>query len=130
MSKFIWLVKQAMWLIPIVIVPKKNGKIRLCINYRKSNAATVMDVFPLPFTNGVLDAIARYEVYSFFNRFIVYNQIWMNPDDQEKMKFIIKWGVFAVVVMMFELKTAPATAGRRNISNISGCVLKTARFLD
>ena len=48
---FIRPVKKATWLRPIVVVPKKNGKIRVYVDYRKLNAATVTDAFPLPFTD-------------------------------------------------------------------------------
>ena len=109
---FIRPVKQATWLSPIVVVPKKNGKIRVCVDYRKLNAATVTDAFPLPFTDGVLDAVAGHEVYSFLDGFSGYNQIRMNPADQEKTAFVTEWGVFVAVVMMFGLKTAPATFQR------------------
>ena len=109
---FIWSVKKATWLSPIVVVPKKNGKIRVCVDYRKLNAATVTDAFPLPFTDGVLDAVAGHEVYSFLDGFSGYNQIRMHPDDQEKTTFVTEWGVFVAVVMMFGLKTAPATFQR------------------
>ena len=73
------------------------------------NVATVTDTFPLPFTNGVLDGVVGHEVYSFLNGLRGYNQIRMHPDDQEKMTFVIEWGVFLSVVMMFGLKTAPTT---------------------
>ena len=46
---FIRPVKRTTWLSLIVVVPKKNGKIRVCVDYRKLNAATVTDKFPLPF---------------------------------------------------------------------------------
>ena len=109
---FIRPVKKATWLSPIVVVPKKNGKIRVCVDYRKLNAATVTDAFPLPFTDGVLDAVAGHEVYSFLDGFSGYNQIRMHPDDQEKTAFVTEWGVFVAVVMMFGLKTAPTTFQR------------------
>ena len=67
------------------------------------------DAFPLPFTDGVLDAVAEHEVYSFLDGFSGYNQIQMHLADQEKTAFVIKWGVFVAVVMMFGLKTAPTT---------------------
>ena len=70
---FIRPVKQATWLSPIMVVPKKNGKMRVCVDYRKLNAATVTDTFSLPFTDGVLDAEAGHEVYSFLDRFSGYN---------------------------------------------------------
>ena len=66
---FIRPVKQTTWLSPIVVVPKKNGKIKVCVDYWKLNAATVMDAFPLPFTDAVLDAVADHEVYSFLDGF-------------------------------------------------------------
>ena len=105
-------VKKATWLSPIVVVPKKHGKIWVCMDYWKLNAATVTDAFPLPFTDGVLDAIAGHEVYSFLDGFSGYNQIRMHPDDQEKTAFIAEWGVFVAVVMMFGMKTASATFQR------------------
>ena len=67
--------KQAMWLSLIVVVLKKNGKIRVCVDYQKLNAATVTDAFPLPFTDDVLDAVAKHEVYSFLDGFNGYNHI-------------------------------------------------------
>ena len=109
---FIRPVKQATWLIPIMVVPKKNGKIRICVDYRKLNTTTVIDAFPLPFTNGVLDAVAGHEVYNFLDGFSGYNQIWMHPADQEKTAFVTEWGVFVAVVMMFKLKTTPTTFQR------------------
>ena len=55
--------------------PEENGKILVSVDYRKLNAATVTDVFPIPFTNGVLDAVAGHEVYSILDGFSGYNQI-------------------------------------------------------
>ena len=89
----------------IVFVPKKNGKIRVCVDYRELNAATMTDVFPLPFTDGILDAVAGHDIYSFLDGFSGYNQVRMHPDDPE-------WGVFFAVVMMFGLKTTPTTFQR------------------
>ena len=94
---FIRSVKKATWLSPIVVVPKKNDKIRVCVDYWKLNAAMVTDTFLLPFTNGVLHAVAGHEVYSFLDGFNGNNQIRMHPDDQEKTTFVTEWGVFAAV---------------------------------
>ena len=95
-----------------MVVPKKNRKIRVCVDYRKLNAATVTDAFPLPFIDGVLDAVAGHEIYSFLDGFSGYNQVWMHPDDQKKTTFVTEWGVFVALVMMFGLKTALATFQR------------------
>ena len=109
---FIRPVKRATWLSPIVVVPKKNGKLRVCVDYRKLNEATINDAFPLPFTDGVLDTVAGHEMYTFLDGFSGYNQIRMAEEDQEKTAFVTEWGVFVAVVMMFGLKTAPATFQR------------------
>ena len=94
------------------VAPKKNGNIRVCVDYRKLNAVTITDAFPLPFTDGVLDAVAGHEMYSFLDGFCGYNQVCMHPEDQEKTAFVTEWGVFVVAVMMFGLKTAPTTFQR------------------
>ena len=77
----------------------------------------VTDAFPLPFTDRVLDAVARHEIYSFLDEFSGYNKIRMHPADQEKT-FVMEWGVFVAVVMMFRLKTTPATFQRIIMENI------------
>ena len=74
---FIRSVKRVTWLSHIVVVPKKNENIRVCVDYRKVNAATVMDGFPLPFTDSVLDTVAGHECYSLLDGFSAYNQICM-----------------------------------------------------
>jgi hypothetical protein len=52
---------------PIVIVPKKNGKLTICIDFKKLNAATKKDPYPLPFTDEMFNTIAMYEAYSFLD---------------------------------------------------------------
>ena len=106
---FIRPVKRATWLRPIIVVPKKKGRIRVCIDYKKLNTVTVTNAFPLPFTDSVLDAVARYEMYNFLDGFSRYNQVRVHLDDQENTTFITEWCVLVVVVMMFGLKTTPAT---------------------
>ena len=87
----------------------------------------VANAFLLPFIDRVLDAVTGHEVYSFLDRFNGYNQIRMHPEDQEKTMFVMKWGVFVVVVMMFELKTAPTTS-QRNIMEIFSVLQTTLQF--
>ena len=67
-------------------MPKKNGKIRVCIDYRKLNVVT--DAFPLPFTDNVLDVVVGHEMYNFLDGFSRYNQVRMHPKDQEKIAFV------------------------------------------
>jgi len=65
--KFIQLVEEATWLSPIVIVPKKNGKLKICIDCKKLNVATKKDPYPLPFTDEMLNIVVGYEAYSFLD---------------------------------------------------------------
>jgi len=64
---FIQSIKDATWLSPIVVVPKKNGKLKIYINFKKLNAATKKDPYPLPFIDEVLNIVARYEAYIFLD---------------------------------------------------------------
>lgn len=100
------------WLSPIVIVPKKNGTLRVCIDYKKLNAATMTDPFPIPFTDAMLDAVAGHEMYSFLDGFSGYNQVLMAPEDRVKTDFVTEWGAYASNVMTFGQKNAPATFQR------------------
>mgnify|MGYP002776914060 CR=1 FL=1 len=59
-----------------------------------------------------MDAVAGHEMYSFLDGFSEYNQVRMHAEDSEKIAFVIEWGVFVVVVMMFGLKIAPVTFQR------------------
>ena len=72
---FIYEIEHTDWVSPIVIVMKKNGKIRVCVNYKKVNAATKRDNYPLPYTKHMLERVAGKEAYSFLDGFSGYNQV-------------------------------------------------------
>ena len=93
--------EKATWISPIVIVPKKNMKIRVCVDYRRLNAATIPYPFPLPFMDS---EVAGKEMYTFLDGFSGYNQVKMALEDRDKTAFITEWGVFVATVMMFGLK--------------------------
>lgn len=109
---FIAPVEEASWLSPIVVVPKKNGKLRICIDYRRLNAVTRKDPFPLPFTDDVSDEVAGHAMYSFMDGRSGYNSIEMHPADWYKTAFITEWGAYVWLVMPFGLTNAPATYQR------------------
>ena len=70
---FIYLISDSEWVSPLVIVPKKNGKWRVCVNYRELNKATQKDHFPLPFIDQVLDTLSGKKFFSFLDGFSGYN---------------------------------------------------------
>jgi hypothetical protein len=72
-------VEEAAWLSTIVVVPKKNGKFKICVDFKKVNAVTKKDPFPLPFTHEVLNTVVGCETYSFLDGYFGYYQISIAP---------------------------------------------------
>ena len=100
------------WLANVVLVKKANGKWRLCINFTDINKACPKDSFPLPRIDLIVDATAGHELLNFMDAFFGYNQISMDPDDQEKTSFITAQGTYCYWVMPFGLNNAGATYQR------------------
>jgi hypothetical protein len=71
--EFIYPISDSEWVSPLVIVPKKNGKWRVCVDYRALNKATQKDYFPLPFIDQVLDNLSGKNNFSFLDGFSGYN---------------------------------------------------------
>ena len=114
---FIYPIKNSEWVSPIVVVPKKVGadgkvKIRVCQDFRKLNAATKKDYFPLPFTDMILDHVSGQECYSFLDGFSGYNQVHIREQDQLKTTFTTEWGTYAFNRMPFGLCNTPRTFQR------------------
>ena len=80
------------WLANVVLVKKANGKWRLCIDLTDINKACPKDSFPLPRIDLIVDATAGHELLSFMDAFSGYNQISMDPNNQEKTSFVIAPG--------------------------------------
>ena len=100
------------WIANIVPVPKKDGKVRMCVDYRDLNKASPKDDFPLPHIDMLVDNTAKFNVFSFMDGFSGYNQIRMALEDMEKTTYITPWGTFCYRVMPFGLKNAGATYQR------------------
>jgi transposase InsO family protein len=109
---FIYKVPYSEWVSPIVVVPKKNGKLRICQDFRRLNSVTRKDYFPLPFTDTMLDAVSGHKTYSFMDGFSGYNQIQIYEPHRWYTTFTTDWGTFAYMVMPFGLCNAPATFQR------------------
>lgn len=76
------------WLANIVVVRKKNGKNRMCIDFTDLNKACPYDSFPFPHIDSLVESTVDHEMMSFMDVYSSYNQILMHPNDQEKMAFI------------------------------------------
>ena len=111
-ADFIYEIEHTNWVSPTVVVPKKNGKLQVCVNLKQVNAATIRDNYPLPIMDHVIERVAGNAAYSFLDGFFGYNQVSIDPKDQHKTSFAMEWGIFAYRVMPFGLTNAPATFQR------------------
>jgi transposase InsO family protein len=100
------------WNSPIVIVAKKNGDIRLCVDYRRLNAVTKRSVFPIPATNQLLDCLAGSSYFSTLDLSQGYHQILMAEKDIPKTAFATRRGQFEYKRMPFGLCSAPSSFQR------------------
>ena len=100
------------WLSNVVVVPKKNGKWRVCVNYSNQNDACPKDTFPLPRINRIVDATTSNQLLSFLDAYSSYNKILMYPSNLANTTFITLTGMYCYNVMPFGLKKAGATYQR------------------
>eukprot|EP00833_Pecoramyces_ruminatium_P017519 jgi/Orpsp1_1/1191551/evm.model.d7180000086902.1 len=114
------------WSSPIVLVAKKNGKWRLCADYRKLNSLTVPDSYSLPHIDEIFSSLCGAKIFSTLDLFSGYHQIRMDDDSIDLTSFTTRYGNFVYKVMPFGLCGAPATFQRemnRILFNLLGvCV--------
>jgi hypothetical protein len=113
------------WLSNTVVVKKKNGKWRVCVNFTDLNKACPKDPFPLPKIDQLVDSTAGHERMSFLDAFQGYHQIALREEDQEKTAFITPRGIFCYKVMPFGLKNTGATYQRMVTKMFSELLGKT-----
>ena len=89
---FIYPIPLMDWVSNIVPVNKKQGMIRICIDYRDINRACPKDNYPTPYIDQIIDDCANIQMFSFMDGFSGYNQINILPADQPKTAFIFPWG--------------------------------------
>ena len=119
------------WSSAPVLIRKRDGAVRWCIDYRALNDVTVKDVFPLPLVDDCLDTLAGTVWFSKLDANSAYWQVKIKESDRKKTAFITKYGLFEHVRMGFGLCNSPATYARCMNLVLRGLTWKTVMaFLD
>ena len=113
------------WALPIVLVHKKDGSTRFCIDYRKVNSLTRKDAYPIPKIDKTLNTLAGAKLFSTLDLRSGYWQVQVNPEHWEKTAFCTSEGLLEFNVMPFGLCNAPATFQRLMDSVLTGLHWKT-----
>ena len=100
------MVEYPKWLANVVPVPKKDGKVRVCVDFRDLNKVSPKDDFPFPHIDMLVASTTGHSMLFFINQFFGHSKILMDPEDMEKTSFITKWGTYCYRVMSFGLKNA------------------------
>ena len=100
------------WASPVVLVMKKDGSTRFCVDYRRFNSLTIKDAYPLPRIDDSLRLLANQQWFSTMDLASGYWQVAMSPEAKRKAAFVTNEGVFQFRVMPFGLCNAPATFER------------------
>ncbi len=100
---------QSSWASHVILVTKKDGSTRFCVDYRKVNEVTRKDAHPLPQIDDTLDALQGSQYFSTLDLYSGYWQVKMNSRDIEKTAFVTPQGLFHFTVMPFGLCNVPTT---------------------
>ena len=136
----IYPISDSTWVSLTQVVPKKSGVTivknekgedvsthlttgwRVCMDYKRLNAVTRKDHFPLPFIDQLLERVSGHPFYYFLDGYSGYFQIEIAPEDQEKTTFTCPFGTYTYRRMPFGLYNAPATFQRCMLSIFSDMV--------
>ncbi|KAE9308906.1 hypothetical protein PF008_g20847 [Phytophthora fragariae] len=100
------------WGFPVVLVRKKDGEVRFCVDYRALNKVTKKDVYPLPRIDETLEALGGALLFTTLDLHSGYWQIGVSPEDRDKTAFTTKQGLYRFLRMPFCLMNAPSTFQR------------------
>jgi hypothetical protein len=102
---FIEEVHHPVWLANLVIIPKANGKLRMCIDYTSLNKACPKDPYPLPRIDQIVDSTSGCDLLSFLDAYSGFHQIQMSRKDRKHIAFVTVDGLYCYAIMPYGLKT-------------------------
>jgi hypothetical protein len=94
---------------PILFVPKADGTMRLCVDYRGLNKVTIKNRYPIPLVSEMLDRLSKAKVFTKLDLRDAYHRLRIKKGDEWKTAFKTRYGHFEYLVMPFGLANAPAT---------------------
>ena len=118
------------WSSPIVLVKKKDGSLRLCVDYRRLNAVSEADPYPMPRIDDLIDNLGGAKFISTLDLTRGYWQVPVSKECQPKTAFVTPFGLYQFTVMPFGLQGAPATFQRLMDRVIQGLGEYSAAYLD
>ena len=118
------------WTSPLVPVRKKDGSLRLCVDYRQLNTITAEDRYPMPRVEELLEQLGSANYISTIDLTKGYYQVSVHPDDRSKTAFMAPMGKFEFKRMPFGLKGAPATFQRLMDTVLGECTGFAIAYLD
>ena len=108
-EKIIVPLRYSKWVANLVPIQKNNGEIRLCVDFRNLNRASLKDNYPPPKMDHIPQKVVGASRMSMMDGFSGYNQVVVLPEDQKKTAFTTPWGTFMYARMPFGLINAGAT---------------------
>lgn len=109
------------WVSPIVVVHKQNGAIRTCVDLRAPNQAIVIDYFPLPHTEDLLQSLQGAKWFSKLDLTSAYHQVTLHEDSRDLMTFIAHKSPFRFKRVCFGLTSAPSVFQQLRHQILSSC---------
>ena len=118
------------WASPIVAVKKKDGSLRLCVDYRKVNAVTLEDTYQMPRVEELIENLGKSKYITTLDLTKGYYQVPVEEDDRDKTAFTTPVGKYRFITMPFRLKGAPTTFQRLMDQVLGDCYGYASTYLD